>query len=93
MRVGLTWNDVINIKTGMTSTTANDFRYTIDNKTLTVCTSNYTSYELVSLSGQKMLAGTLKSQSEKIDASGLKTGIYILNLHGKQNSAAKVLIP
>ena len=93
IRVGLTWNDVINLKTGLTSTTSNDFRYTIENKTLNVYSSNYSGYELVSLSGQKMLVGVLKSQREKIDASALKTGIYILNLYGNQNASAKVLIP
>ena len=93
LRVGLTWADVINLKTGLTSTTATDFRYTIETKTISVCTSNYSGYDLVSLSGQKMLSGSLKSQTEKIDASSLKTGIYILNLHGISNASAKVLIP
>lgn len=93
IRVGQTWADVINLKTGLISTTANDFRYTIDNeKLLTVFTSNYKNYELVTLSGQKVLSGTINSQTEKIDASNLKTGIYILNLHGQSNASAKVLI-
>ena len=93
IRVGLTWADVINLKTGLTSTTANDFRYTIDNdKLLTVFTSNYKNYEVVTLSGQKVLSGTINSQTEKINASNLKSGIYILNLHGQSNASAKVLI-
>ena len=93
IRVGLTWADVMTLKTGLSSTTANDYRYTIDNKMISVYTSNYSGYEIVSLSGQKMLAGSLKSQNEKIDASSLSTGIYILNLHGNKNASAKVLIP
>ena len=93
IRVGLTWADVISLKTGLTSTTANDFRYTIDNdKLLTVFTSNYKNYEVVTLSGQKVLSGTINSQTEKINASNLKSGIYILNLYGQSNASAKVLI-
>lgn len=92
IRVGYTWNDVVFMRTSLKSVTTNDFRYTINNKKISVFASNYSSYELVSLAGQKMLVGGLKSENDKIDASALSSGIYILNLHGKQSASAKIII-
>lgn len=94
IRVGLTWNDVIVMKTGLNSTKATDFKYSIDqNKQLTVTTSNYSTYDVISLSGQKVLTGNLKSDINKIDGSSMASGVYILCLHGSNNNAsAKILV-
>jgi hypothetical protein len=94
IRVGYTWKDIMAVSTGLSSTTAPDFRYSIDNrKQITVISSDYARYEMVSLSGQKALAGLLKSESNVIDASSLHSGIYILNLHGSNNASAKIIVP
>jgi hypothetical protein len=93
LRIGLTWNDVVSVKTGLRSTTADNFRYTMnDSKQLTVYSSNYTTYDVVSLSGQRMMAGSLKSQAENIDATSLKSGVYILNVHGLENASCKFVV-
>ncbi len=93
IRVGLTWNDVIFMRTALASVTANDFKYSIDaNKQISVISSNYSSYELVSVSGQRLMKGYLNSDSQKIDASGLASGVYIMKLHGNSDASAKILI-
>jgi len=96
IRVGLTWADVMPIQTGFKQTTADNFTYTLDvNKQLSVNTSSayYTGYNIVSLSGQQVLKGSLNGQSNKIDASNLHSGIYILNLNGNQQASAKIIVP
>ena len=95
IRVGLTWADVMPIQTGLKQTTADNFSYYLDlKKQLTVNTSStfYSGYNIVSLSGQQVLNGSLNGQSNKIDASGLHSGIYILNLNGNQHASAKILV-
>lgn len=93
IRVGLTWNDVMLLRTALTSVTANDFKYSVDeNKQISVLTTNYSAYEIVSVSGQRMLKGTLNSSSQKIDGAALKPGVYIMNLHGVKDASAKILI-
>ncbi len=96
IRVGYTWADVMPVQNGLKMTTADNFMYNFDsNKQLTVTTStsNYNNYSVLSLSGQQLLKGTFSSQINKIDASTLKSGVYILNLQGNQHASAKILVP
>ena len=95
IRVGLTWADVMPLKSGLKQTTADNFRYNIDNnKQLTVNTSAayYNNYTIVALSGQLLLKGLLTGQISKINATSLKSGIYILYLNGNQHASAKFLV-
>ncbi len=94
IRVGLTWADVIPAPSGLKSTTANDFSYRINNKQITVTASafNYNQYELMSLSGKKVKSGSLVD-SNRIDASSLQSGVYLLSLKGAKQAAAKIIIP
>lgn len=94
IRVGEKWEDVVPAPNGLKSTTANNFSYSINNKKITVMAStfNYNQYEMMSLSGQRMLSGSFMN-SNKIDASSLKSGVYLLNLKGAQQAAAKIIIP
>jgi hypothetical protein len=93
IRVGLTWADVMPAPNALKNATADNFSFKVDvNKQITVFTSAkmYKSYNLVSLSGQQLLSGTLNNQ--KINASTLKSGVYILNLSGSQKASAKIVI-
>jgi len=93
IRVGLSWSDVIKLKTDLNSTTANDYKYSIDqNKQLSITTSNYSIYNVFSVSGQKVLTGNLQSNTSVIDVSSLKSGIYILNLQGSNNASTKIIV-
>lgn len=94
IRVGLTWADVVPAPSGLKNATADNFSFKINaNKQITIFASayNYGNYELSSLSGQRVLSGSLTSN--RIDASVLKSGIYILKLVGAQSAAAKIIIP
>jgi hypothetical protein len=96
IRVGLTWADVMPVPNGLKQTTADNFSYNLDqSKQLTIKTSTsyYNSFNLVTLSGQHLLKGSINSETNKIDATKLKTGIYILNLNGNQHASAKIIIP
>lgn len=94
IRVGETWADVIPAPSGLKNTTANNFSYSIANKQITVTASNfnYNQYTLSSLSGQKVLSGSLH-ESNRVDASTLASGVYILSLKGAQQASAKIVIP
>ena len=95
IRVGYTWADVMSASDGLKKTTADNFRYVIDrNKQLTInaSPSNYSVYSLVSVSGQQLFKGSISSEVNKINVSTLKSGIYILNLNGKQHATAKIVI-
>lgn len=94
IRVGLTWAEVMPAPNALKNATADNFSFSVDaNKQISVFASArmYNSYNLVSLSGQRILSGTLNNQ--KINASELKSGVYILNLSGSQNASAKIVIP
>jgi hypothetical protein len=94
IRVGLTWNDVMPAPTGIKTTTADNFRYKVDDSKhilVFVPQSLYTSYRLVSVSGQQVLAGQLNSETS-IDASSVRPGAYILNLSGSASASAKVIL-
>ncbi len=93
IRVGEKWQDVISAPSGLKNATANNFSYSIHNKKITVMAStfNYNQYELLSLSGQRVKSGSLVD-SNSIDASSLQTGVYLLNLKGAQQAAAKIII-
>ena len=96
IRVGLTWQDVMPVQSGLKRTTADNFMYNLDsNKQLNLSTSTvyYNNYSLVSLSGQQLLKGSISGSSNRIDASSLKSGIYILNLNGNLHASAKILVP
>lgn len=94
IRVGLTWAEVVPAPNALKNASADNFSFRVDaNKQISVFTSArmYNSYNLVSLSGQQLLSGTLNNQ--KINASALKSGVYILNLVGSQKASAKIMIP
>ncbi len=96
IRSGLTWSDVVSAPSALKTTTADNFIYSLNsNKQLTVRTSTqyYNKYSVVSLSGQQLLKGTIANQTNTIDASSLKSGVYILNLQGNQNNSAKIIVP
>ena len=93
IRVGLTWADVMPAPNALKNASADNFSFRVDaNKQISVFASAkmYKSYNLVSLSGQQLLSGTLSNQ--KINASALKSGVYILNLVGSQKASAKIVI-
>ncbi len=93
IRVGLTWADVVPLTSALKNATADNFSFKCNaDKQITIYASahNYINYELVSLSGQKVLSGYLSSNS--IDASSLISGIYILKLDGTQSAAAKIIL-
>lgn len=94
IRVGLNWADVIPATDGLKVATANNFTYKLQNRTiiLSASTSNYNRYELLTLSGQRILAGTLVNNDNQIDVSGLTKGIYILNLEGNQHASVKIAL-
>ncbi len=93
IRAGLSWADVIQAPTGLKHATANNFKYSINQKTIVVEASdfNYNTYELVSLAGQRLMAGSLNGETT-INASDLHSGVYILNLSGSQRASVKVMI-
>jgi len=93
IRVGLTWADVVPLASSLKNATADNFSYKCNaDKQITIFASahNYVNYELLSLSGQKVLSGSLSSN--RINASALKSGIYILKLVGTQSAAAKIIL-
>ena len=93
IRVGLTWAEVVPAPSGLKNASADNFSFSVDaNKQISVFASArmYNSYNLVSLSGQQLLSGILNNQ--KINASALKSGVYILNLVGSQKASAKIVI-
>jgi len=94
IRVGLSWADVMAVSTGLKQTTADNFYYCVkQNKiNLTTSTSLYNKFELLSLSGQQLMNGSLHDNSTSIDVSMLKKGIYILNLNGTQHASAKIAL-
>lgn len=94
IRVGLSWSDIMSAPNGLKQTTADNFIYKIDNKNIFLSTSinNYNSYELLSLSGQKILTGSLVDNNNQINASALSKGIYILNLNGTKHASAKIAL-
>jgi len=93
IRVGLSWADVISLPNALKQTTADNFTYRIVNKKIFLSTSidNYNSFEVLSLSGQKLISGSLLNNNQ-IDASSLNKGIYILNLNGVQQACAKIVL-
>lgn len=94
IRVGLTWEDVLPVSNSLKNVSAKNFSYRVDNKIIEVSASefDYSSYVLTNLAGQAVLSGSLQSDSGKIDASKLNTGVYILNLKGNQQASAKIII-
>ena len=93
IRVGLTWADVMPAPNALKNASTDNFSFSVDaNKQISVFASArmYNRYNLVSLSGQQLLSGTLSNQ--KINASALKSGVYILNLVGSQKASAKIVI-
>lgn len=93
IRVGLTWADVMPAPNALKNASADNFSFRVDaNKQISIFASArmYNRYNLVSLSGQQLLSGTLSNQ--KINASELKSGVYILNLVGSQKASAKIVI-
>ena len=95
IRVGYTWADVISSTDGLIQTTANNFRYVVDiNRQMTInaSPSNYSAYTLLSISGQQLYKGSISSEISKVNLSTLKSGIYILDLVGKQHASAKIVI-
>jgi hypothetical protein len=94
IRVGLTWADVVQAPSGLKTASANNFSYRIENKTIVVAASgfNYNRYELFSLSGQRLLSGSLTESNGKIDVSELSKGVYVLGLQGSQLASAKIII-
>lgn len=93
IRVGEKWEDVIPAPSGLKNATANNFSYRIENKTISITAStfNYSNYELLSLSGQQLLKGSLTANNQ-IDISNIKSGVYILSLGGNQKASAKIMI-
>ena len=95
IRSGLTWSDVISAPSGLKSTTADNFIYSLDkNKQLNINTTTayYNNFSVVSLSGQQILKGLITGQNTKINASCLNSGVYILNLNGNQQASAKFIV-
>lgn len=95
IRVGTKWEEVIPASTGLKNTTNNNFSHYVDDSKQIIVTAsnfNYSTYELVSLSGQKVMSGSLKDDNNRIDASSLTAGVYILNLQGAQRGSAKIMI-
>lgn len=94
IRVGLKWTDVVQAPSGLKTASAANFSYRIENKTIVVAASdfNYNSYELYSLSGQRLLSGSLTESNGKIDVSELNKGVYVLGLQGNQRASAKIII-
>ena len=95
IRVGLNWADVITAANGLKRTTADNFYYSVKQDKISVSTSIslYNQYELLSLSGQQLLKGSLLDSNTSIDVSLLKKGVYILSLKGAQKASAKIIIP
>lgn len=93
IRVGEKWEDVVPAPSGLKNATANNFSYRIENKTISITAStfNYSNYELISLSGQQLLKGSLTANNQ-IDISNIKSGVYILSLGGNQKASAKIMI-
>lgn len=93
IRVGVNWADVIPVPNGLKQTTADNFYYSVKQTKLSVTTSLYKQFELLSLSGQQLLKGSLLDGDTSIDVSSLKKGVYILSLQGAQKASAKIIIP
>lgn len=94
IRVGLSWADVVQAPNGLKTASANNFSYRIENSTIIVAASdfNYNRYELFSLSGQRILSGSLTESNGKIDVSELNKGVYVLSLQGNQRASVKIII-
>lgn len=94
IRAGLSWEEVLPAPSGLRMTSANNFKYQLQNKMIHITSSldNYSKYSLINLSGQQLLSGSLAENSGNIDASSLQTGIYILSLSGNQQASVKVVI-
>ena len=93
-RVGTTWESVIPTPSGLKNASANNFSYRIENKEILVTASdfNYNRFEVNSLSGQRVLAGSLVDANGRIDVSSLHAGVYVLSLQGSQRASAKIII-
>ncbi len=93
IRVGEKWEDVVPAPSGLKNATTDNFSYRIENKTISITASaiNYLNYELLSLSGQCLLKGSLKANNQ-IDIATLKSGVYILSLGGNEKASAKIII-
>lgn len=94
IRVGLSWSDVLPPQSGLKQTSANNFTYRINNKQINIESSlnNYDAYALLNLAGQEVLSGTMDSHTTTIDASRLPEGVYVINLRGNQQAAAKIIV-
>lgn len=93
IRVGQSWEDVLPWEdTGLKKNTADEFSCTISGKQIIISSLkfDYSMYEIISLSGQKVQEGNL--DGNRIDASGLTGGMYILNLKGNQSASVKIII-
>jgi len=93
IRVGLTWADVMPAPNGFKNTTSDNLNYKIDaQKQISVSTSSklYEHYEVISLTGQLMISGIF---NQTINASSLRSGVYILNLTGESKATAKIIVP
>jgi hypothetical protein len=93
IRVGQKWEEVIPASDGIAKTPVSNVAYSINNKVITLESSiGYSAYELTGISGQQLLNGSLAG-SNRIDASALSAGIYILILKGDARPhSAKVII-
>ena len=94
IRVGEKWEDVVLAPSGLKNASANNFSYRMENKNIVVTASdfNYNRFELMNLSGQRLLSGSLTDANGRIDVSSLHTGVYVLSLQGNQRATAKIII-
>lgn len=94
IRVGEKWEDVVLPPNGLKNASANNFSYYLENKNIVVTASNfnYNRFELMNLSGQRVLSGSLTDANGRIDVSSLHAGVYVLSLQGSQRASAKIII-
>ena len=94
IRVGLSWEDVIPAPNALKNASAHNFSYRMEHNNIVVTASdfNYNRFELMNLSGQRMLSGSLTEANGRIDVSSLHAGVYILSLQGSQRATAKIII-
>ncbi len=96
IRVGRTWQDVIQpTSTSVENLPKQNVTYFLNNQQLKFrgLETARTDYRVFSMTGQTLLTGAINNDEAGIDVSGLKKGIYIVQLGTDLPTAIKVLIP